>query len=315
VVLAYHRIRERGKQSWFDDALFGPDEELFEQQIRWIAETATPVSEAAVLACVRSGRPFPKGAVLVTFDDGYRDNFTIAAPILKKHSVPAIYFIPITQILKREAGWWDEIAWVVKRTQAQTMSVAGERYDGFADSKAAVIESLIAYCKQMGRSGFITDFLDKLRLQCGVEAIPKHVSDLELMTFAQVKELGSYGISVGGHTLSHCMLSRLDIRSQERELAESKSELEARLGQTVVSLAYPFGGEGQFGEETKEIARRVGYGLAFTMIPGINRTPGLDAMSISRIMPASDLVSFSLSLGMPSVIIRKPRRRPYCGLA
>jgi peptidoglycan/xylan/chitin deacetylase (PgdA/CDA1 family) len=129
--------------------------------------------------------------------------------------------------------------------------------------------------------------------------IPADLADSVLMTWDQVGKLPDYGISVGAHTVSHPILSRLPSDTQERELAESKRELERITCRRVLSLAYPFGGEEHFRAETKEIARRLGYQLGFTLNRGANRIASLDQFAIRRILAPADVISFCFRVTLP----------------
>jgi peptidoglycan/xylan/chitin deacetylase (PgdA/CDA1 family) len=169
---------------------------------------------------------------------------------------------------------------------------------------------LIAYCKEIGKVDVIASFIEELRRQCWPHSIPREVADSELMTWADVRELSQYGIQVGAHTVSHCMLSRLDARTQEKELAESKAALEAKTGQGVDAIAYPFGDRDHFTAETKEIARRVGFKLGFSMVPGVNRLASMDRYAIRRIIPPPAAESFPMWLAMPGLMLRRRRLGP-----
>jgi len=302
VVLAYHRVRRCGEITPLADSLFSVEENEFAEQVAWLAKNTTPVSESDVLACIAQRRPFPNRASLVTFDDGYRDNFTIAAPILKQYRVPAIYFIATGPMSGRKPFWWDEIAWAIKQTKFQSITVVGQVYDLTRGSSVGLTCALISHCLALESVGQAR-FMDQIRRECGVDRVPQAVVDAALMTWDQVQTLGEHGISVGAHTVNHCVLSRLDAEARERELRESKAELELRTGREVLSVAYPFGGEEHFDSEAKAAAQKVGFRMGFGLVPGINRVSRLDQFSLSRIIPPADIRSFALWLTMPRLML------------
>jgi peptidoglycan/xylan/chitin deacetylase (PgdA/CDA1 family) len=123
------------------------------------------------------------------------------------------------------------------------------------------------------------------------------------MTWDQVQALHDFGIAVGGHTVTHCMLSELDAEAQERELRESKTELELRTGRQVLSVAYPFGGAEHFNTDTIAMARKIGFRLGFSLVRGINRGDRLDPFAIYRIMPPADTNSFALRVNLPALML------------
>jgi len=123
------------------------------------------------------------------------------------------------------------------------------------------------------------------------------------MTWDQVQALHDFGITVGGHTVTHCMLSELDAETQERELRESKTELELRTGRQVLSVAYPFGGAEHFNADTIAMARKTGFRLGFSLVRGINCADRLDPFAIHRIMPPADTNSFALRVNLPGLML------------
>jgi len=302
LVLGYHRIAKCRSKAELADSLFGPDEREFEWQVAKLASDTTPMSQEMVLECLLAGSPFPPKATLVTFDDGYRDNFTIAAPILKKFGVPAIFFIPTASISERRVGWWDEIAWTIKTTGVRDATIGGDSYDLSELNKASAIDALIARFKAAGK-GQRELWLAELRCACRVEGVPRVVADSALMTWDQVQALHAFGITVGGHTVTHCMLSELDAEIQERELRESKTELELRTGRQVLSVAYPFGGAEHFNADTIAMARKTGFRLGFSLVRGINCADRLDPFAIHRIMPPADTNSFALRVNLPGLML------------
>lgn len=307
VVLCYHRIRRRNEPQWLADSLFGPDADGFERQVRWLAHNMHPVSEAEILECFRARKPMPDHSVLVTFDDGYRDNLEIAAPILKAHSVPALYFIPTGLITQRKTGWWDEIAWLIKSTRGGALQAAGQSAQLPASDPAQTIEFLNRHCKALGTGERMRTFVSELERQCGVGPMPGEAADSALMTWEQIRLLKGYGIDVGAHTVSHPVLSRLGIEQQRQELAASKAELEKNTGRPVSSFAFPFGEKDDFGPETKRLAQEAGFELGFSLIAGTNRIGTADAMELNRILGPVEESTFKVRLTLASLA---PQRAP-----
>lgn len=293
IALSYHRIQAQGTCSVLADSLFGPDEMEFERQMAWLATHMRPVSERELLQHLEHKEPLPKRAVLVTFDDGYREQFSLAAPILKKYSVPAVFFISTLAVNERSVGWWDEIAWMVKHTKRRTLKLLGREYDLALPNRQSAIGELIARTKAFA-PGEQRVLLRELERECDIGGVPAGIADRTLMTWEQVRAARDFGISIGSHTVSHRMLSRLSSEAQRMELVESKAELERQTGQEVLSLAYPFGGAGHFTTETMLLAKRAGYRLAFTLLPPLRRV--LDPFAMSRLLAPAELGSFAFRL-------------------
>ena len=100
-IFNYHRIRpdEPDHTTPFDAGVYGPTASQFYEQMKWIRKYRKILSEADLISCLATGRTNLKHRVAVSFDDGYRDNDTLAYPILKELGIPAFFFIP-TAIIK-----------------------------------------------------------------------------------------------------------------------------------------------------------------------------------------------------------------------
>jgi peptidoglycan/xylan/chitin deacetylase (PgdA/CDA1 family) len=101
-----------------------------------------------------------------------------------------------------------------------------------------------------------------------------------LLTWAQVREMARTGVAFGAHTVTHAHLTSLDLESAGRELAESRDQIEQRLGQPVLSVAYPYS---QLDPQIKALAGRCGYRLGCTYRPGYVGRAGRDALALERI--------------------------------
>ncbi|MCD6505461.1 polysaccharide deacetylase family protein [Candidatus Poribacteria bacterium] len=106
LVLVYHRICETEGFMW-DDDLVSASPQQFERQVRYIAERFTPITFEELGRILDGRSPMPPRPVIVTFDDGYMDNYLQAFPILKRYGVPATFFIPVGFIGTRKVTWWD----------------------------------------------------------------------------------------------------------------------------------------------------------------------------------------------------------------
>src|SRR5262249_45624183 len=119
LVLTYHRIGV-GRTSPFDRGLWSADADAFADQIRFCKshlDIITPKDLPQVISS-RKGR-----YALITFDDGYRDNYQIAFPILKAENVPATFFVASGFLDAPRLAWWDEIAWMIRASRRQSVAL------------------------------------------------------------------------------------------------------------------------------------------------------------------------------------------------
>jgi len=291
VVLTYHRIAVPGisSNSYFDPVISATPE-AFEAQLRFLSTRFHILSLEDVLDIAAdkglsasilpdSGKPI----ALVTFDDGYRDNYETALPILCKLGVPATFFIPTGFLDTARLPWWDHVACVLKRTRVPRFSL--ERWPGDVEPIVINLESTsssqhrimaITVVVHSFLDGAINDelwFLAQLDRQAEVSIDTSMLGRELLMNLDQVKQLADAGMSVGTHGQSHRALASLHDATQYHELTESKRFLESSLGLDIKALAYPFGWQGTFTARTMQLAIEAGYHLAFSSREGINR-PG-----------------------------------------
>jgi peptidoglycan/xylan/chitin deacetylase (PgdA/CDA1 family) len=288
VIINYHRIEPAEGIALvpFDEGVYGPSQAAFERQIRWLKQNFDVVSESDLLALVRAGH-FHGRFAAVTFDDGYRDNYTLAYPVLHASNTPAIFFICPDIIGKRHVGWWDVIAYLVKRTAKAAVSIRGVNVVIEGDQRAAIrhLQGLM----KLRKASETTGLLDEISAACDV-ALPDALLESEqFMTWDEVREVSGNGVAIGSHTHTHRVLATLDEASQRWELAQSKRTLEQQLQRPVRTLAYPVGGYEHFTPSTMRIAAECGYEGAFSFHTGTNYSDGVIPFNLHRIACTGDL--------------------------
>ncbi|MEQ8277932.1 MAG: polysaccharide deacetylase family protein [Deltaproteobacteria bacterium] len=283
LVFGQHRIKpdDPDFESPFADDVFGPTVSEFEAQVAWLSENTTMLSQDDLLRCLRTQK-FPSGlSTLMTFDDGYRDNYDLAYPVLKKYGMPAVFFVPSRIIEERYVGWWDVIAFIAKKARGANVEFDGETFD--LSDRDAVIARLHKRM-QLEPADRTKDLVDRMAEAFGVTPPTDAEKDAELMTWDQLRALSDDGlVTIASHTHSHRVLATLPAETQREELQTSKAFLEERLGRPVASLAYPVGGYQHFTAETSRIAQEVGYAVAYSFCTGYNTWDTLSSYDIKRI--------------------------------
>ena len=291
VVLTYHRIAE-ARLDRFYDPIISTTPNSFRAQINWLRNRTQILTLKELDARIQNGEPWKELSAFITFDDGYRDNFDVAVPILRELKVPATFFIPTEFVESPKLPWWDYVAYVIKKTQKQSFNLK----QGRTDDRVSISIDLDQISRDMAIRVIIRAFLDKTitdeswflkHLAENAEVtVEEQILGHELfMSWDQVRHLAGseIGLSIGSHAHSHNQLSRLDAQSQRHELALSKQILESQLGYEIQSLAYPYGWPGTYDNATKSLAREMGYRLAFSSQPGVNRHNSMDVYEINRI--------------------------------
>lgn len=304
LALNYHRIRENDNDSsMFDDGVFLPNVAQFEDHLRWLKENTTVLSEERLLEILATGLS-PKGvSSLITFDDGYVDNFTLAGPVLRRHGLTATFFIPTDLVASRRLGWWDIISYLIKSSRRGSIEIMGNRYDLPSQAREAIRRCLgsVKNNEFDSADGFVAD----LSKECGVDTPDVSVQSEQLMTWDHVRELSASGHSIGSHTKSHKILSGMTSDEQRSELEDSKRILEGEIGKEVKSISWPVGGYEHITNETKGLAKACGYKLGYSFNTGVNDFSSVDHFDIRRIAPPNEIEMLAATTFLPSVFWRR----------
>jgi peptidoglycan/xylan/chitin deacetylase (PgdA/CDA1 family) len=299
LVLNYHRVGDSGRQPW-DREMWSVNGEELDDQFATLARHAEVIGPGDLPAAMRTGRG---RRVLLTFDDGYRDNYELAFPLLRAYRLPAIFFLASGFIDRPHASWWDEIAWMVRNASGQARR-AGALATGSGSAGAvsllpahvtlddgndedAIMALLARYKTLSGEDG--EHFLEELAEATGSgRASASDVEDL-WMTWEMAREMLGTGMSIGGHTVTHPVLARLTAERQREEIAGCARRLQEELGVAMRWFAYPVGTSDAFTPLTKEILRDLGVELAFSFYGGFARLSCWDPFDVRRIHVDSKL--------------------------
>lgn len=237
--------------------------------VRWF----TPVSGQQVRRWLMSGEPLPPRPVLVTFDDGYRNNLLLAGPLLRRYSIPALFFLTTGYLGTDRVLWGPEVfRRVVSWPEEEIKSPAGARLSlpAAPEPRTQVARRVREECKTIPDAKRLA-YLDYLR------SAPAPSRDEELdafLSWEEARALAAQGFELGSHTLEHPVLSQLGEAELTEELTESKRIIEAETGVECYGLAYPFGRPGHYSPEVLAAAEAAGYDLAFTIGAERRATPG-----------------------------------------
>lgn len=233
------------------------------------------------------GGTLPARSLAITFDDGYADNYEVAAPILKRHGLSATFFIA-TGYLDGGRMWNDTIIEAIRKSRVSTISLGdlgifpnhptAIPLESIEDKQKA-IDILVGKVKYV--AGPERDQLaSAIARQCAVEP-PTHI----MMKSSQVIAMRQLGMGIGAHTVSHPILATLDASEVRREISESKTYLESLLQEDIKLFAYPNGKPDQdYLARDPEIIRELGFDAAFTTAWGAVDSQS-DMMQLPRFTP------------------------------
>lgn len=276
VVLVYHRVvKDEAVQAGQFDIERGTPAGVFEAQIRFMLKHFVPVKASQVLEPA-SGRP----RFAVTLDDGYEDNFLVAAPILRRLGVPAAFFVVSDYVGTARLFWWEQIADMMRATRVPRLDFRAAvpellNADRLPSSlplrtdteREAAYDCLCAAVRAQPHKE-LPRYID--RLTEALEVRPREEGrEYALMSWAQLKELVRQDFEIGGHTASHANVVGADREMLDREVVSSLGTIERQLGVSAPTFAYPYGHLPESDSPATRALKTAGCRAAFTGVNGV----------------------------------------------
>jgi peptidoglycan/xylan/chitin deacetylase (PgdA/CDA1 family)/MoaA/NifB/PqqE/SkfB family radical SAM enzyme len=297
VILAYHRIA-----SLFPDThrlCVAPAR--FRAHLRWLRERCTPMRLTDLAQAARAGA-LPPRAVALTFDDGYLDALSTAAPMLVEQGIPATFFVNTERLDEAHEAWHDEVERVLlgPARLPELLELGGLSLPARTpEQRRHALHALHGVLMPAARTER-EQLLKQLFAWSGLPRAPR--PERRLMTAEEVLQLSRMpGCDIGSHSANHLDLPRHPREVQKRELLEAKQRLETLVQRPVPAFAYPFG------ERSAEVAREV-HALAVTVEPGVVAA-GTDPLLLPR-LEAADGDADELAAAMDALFAGRPAPPP-----
>lgn len=276
-ILIYHRVLPQ------PDPLFGSGGDVvdFDMQLKYLVRNFKVLPLFEAVSRLRDGT-LPARAACITFDDGYADNEEIALPLLKKFDLPATFFIA-AGFLDGGRMWNDTVIESFRRVKGgsvdlREINLGLHTITTLPERRQALFATIDAL-----------KYMDPKRRQTQVEKLANLIAadlpDDLMMTADQVRALHRSGMEIGGHTMNHPILARLDDASARIEIAEGKAKLEAITGAPVRFFAYPNGKPGKdYLPAHVAMLKELGFEAAVSTAWGAARH-GSDMFQLPRFTP------------------------------
>jgi peptidoglycan/xylan/chitin deacetylase (PgdA/CDA1 family) len=282
-VLMYHRVLEDADCVDYPFPSLIMPRSLFERQVDWLAERAHVVPVSDALSAAHAFSPGRRPQVCLTFDDGYVDNFELAAPALEARGLRGTFFITAGAVERRESLWYDRAAamWSLlgRHEIRQRLAQDGNTDVAELETRGAWIQWLKLVSND--RRETIMSMLDGEN-DDGAPPCP-------LMTPDQVRQLSEAGHEIGSHTLSHPILTTMTEEKRQIEIERARQLLREWTQQEVAGFCYP---NGDFDAAVVRQLREAGHTYACTTQPGRNHE-GTDRFQLRRIDVTRDRVAAS----------------------
>jgi peptidoglycan/xylan/chitin deacetylase (PgdA/CDA1 family) len=281
VVLMYHRVltaEERRRTGSHPGIVV--DRKTFARQMAVLKRRFTVLSLSEFARRMEDGIPFPDSACLITFDDGWQDNFQNGLAVLREHGLPALVFLPVNYIGSRRLFWREALTHLlVELVQKVRVNPAlGPHYEALLeplglervldaagdDPRPSVVEAMASHGAL--RAADAEPLLTKLHAELGLNVDARRTPDT-FIDWDQAELMSHAGIAFGGHGVEHRLLTDISPDAAAAEIDGALDVIHRKLNGAVPvpTFSYP---NGNWNRELAAKVKASGYRLAFTTVPG-----------------------------------------------
>ncbi|MBV9660140.1 MAG: polysaccharide deacetylase family protein [Acidimicrobiales bacterium] len=275
LIFGWHNV----ESTWCFPSSSGAGPTGMRHQFEALARVANVIDLPEAVRGLRGDTPLPPRAAVITFDDGYRDNLDLAAPLLSGMGLPATFFLCPDILSGAVEPWWERLGQAFTTTerlhltwQQQSLGLTGPEARDLAFAR---VSKDVKGLDEPGRQAAVDGLVDQLLPG------PSDRPPVAMLDWDGARELARQGFTIGSHSSRHVILANEEPEAQQEDLAGARHRLEAGIGVHVDLLAYPNGTESDFDSATVRAAVEAGYQAAVTTVPGWNG-PGTSLWELRR---------------------------------
>ena len=254
----YHRFSR-------DESFGKTSRTTFESHLHYLTKHYKIISLDEASKHLRNGEPLPLRSALITIDDGYRDFYDIAFPVLKKFNVPAAFYVVTGFIDQKHWIWTDKARYILGRTSADKcdFTIGPKRIErelGDNESRLRAAGSFNSELKKMPDSDKDA-MLVELAAGLNVDVPDLPPEEFQALGWDEARLMQDHNIEIGSHTATHPILPNVSDKILADELRVSKTMLEDKLQKQTVHFCYP---NGNAAKRERDAAKNAGYASAVT---------------------------------------------------
>jgi len=286
LILTYHRFSANDDESGATSA------SAFKEQLEYLTAHYHVVPLAEIAGRISRGEKLPPAMAAITIDDGFRDAYEIAFPLLRQYNAPATIFVITDFVDGKTWMWTDKLRFLTSLARAKEYEMIIQeralrfKLDGSASRRAAAtsINEILKTLPDERKDEAIEQIASTLQIE--LPGLPPE--EFAPLSWEQAREMDKAGVETASHTLTHPILTNVDNERLRRELQQSRARVEEMLGRKVESFCYP---NGNYDERVLDEVKRAGYSCAVTTLHGLNER-GADPLLLKRIAAENDLAHF-----------------------
>lgn len=297
LILYGHRVEDND-----EGYLQGLRPSWFQEQLDYLSRHYQFLSLSHLLDCYEHNKPVPPNSVVITFDDGFRDNFTNAFPILQRYRVPATIFLVTGCVSSGDLPWPQKVGYLLQTTQVASLchstthnKPVSLRSSHDRNLARKTVWHVLGHMPRVERETNIAELSQLLQVEA-----PKD----RMLTWEQVETMRQGGIEFGAHTFSHPWMALQSPEEARKEMEASLHDLQQRLGLARPPFVFP---SGSFTPELVQMAISVGFRCVFQSRQSlrVNALEVNDQFSLSRVgLPNAPGVILEAELDGPFHTVR-----------
>jgi len=267
LILVYHRVLERAPFNPLNNIVTKSN---FIKQVEEIAKKYPVATLTDIIRQCQSGQPKEKTQVVLTFDDGYYDNYDIVLPILQKKGLPATFFL-ITDYINGNFPLWD---WQIfnilsDNTLVRSMNIEGHIIRQWTfEPRTSYIFRILARMKPISfamRHKIIFALKREIK-----DRLDSSYAKERCMSWEEIRRMTDAGMEIGSHSLSHRSLAKIPFEDAAQELKKSKEIIEQNINRQCRHFSFPYGGKQDCNQRLVNYAKEAGYEDCLLNVHGYN---------------------------------------------
>lgn len=295
-ILFYHRFSSGPPDIY---QLHHLDIREFKKQMHHIKKCYSVVTMDEVADRLVKKENFTVPSIIITFDDGFVNNYTLAYPILKELGLPAMIYLTTGFIGTMKIPWVDDLMEMLSVTKGERLCFPELLGDEVLDirtlrQKRHAFSRLFQLMLRLDHQRKIQS-MNKLAKILRLDDISRDNADRKMLNWQEVIEMSKNNIYFGAHTLTHPTLSKMELPEANREIYESKMEIEKRLGNKVKHFAIPNGKKEDFSGNLKQYCKDIGMDTVVSTETGLVSSQS-DQYFLKRILPPPPMHIFACEL-------------------
>lgn len=286
-ILLYHGVTKFTSKGVENYSRKHIDADEFYRQMLYLKNNCTVLSIDDFLELQAANDSLPPRSVIISFDDGFRNNYTTAAPILDELGLPAIFYISSGIVNTDLMFWVDAIEDCLNQTTNPEIRIKLHEQTYYSlntvREKITALDTIKAYCKCVDAAEK-NRVIDDIQTETGISPSVTHSPNYEKISWEELKELHSNSLfTIGGHSTYHQILTSLDKPMLKLEIRSSLDLLRINLEADIIHYSYPEGQPTHYNHTVINLLKENGIVCSPTAIPGLNPL-GSDFFELRRIM-------------------------------